>query len=149
MLGRGKRPRAAYLCACAALLALAFFGRHFAPRFIVSLPFGGEAGQLRLSMDVLYAPVFVYALAALLEALPARVLARIGRRSMQLWLLSCAFFGAAKPLCQPLLYAPEVPALILLWGLELCDLAAWGIDALLRAAKKICAIPLQKGKNRV
>lgn len=153
VLGRGKRPRAAYLCACAALLALAFFGRHFAPRFIVSLPFGGEAGQLRLSMDLLYAPVFVYALAALLEALPARmavrVLAYIGRRSMQLWLLSCAFFGASKALCQPLLYAPGNPVLILLWGLELCDLAARGIDALLRAAKKICAIPLQKGKNRV
>lgn len=146
------RPRV-HLCACAAMLVLAFFGRHFAPRVIVQLPFGGEAGQLRLSMDVLYAPVFVYALAALLEALPAhlpvRVLAYIGRRSMQLWLLSCAFFGASKALCQPLLYAPRVPVLILLWGLALCDLAAQGIDALLRAAKKICAIPLQKGKNRV
>lgn len=147
VLGKRTGRRAAYLCRCALLCAAAFLGRTYAPRVIIALPWGGESWQLRVSMDMIYAPAFVYGLANLLAACPARAVMRalgeIGRYSLHMWLLSCAFFNVGKAVCQPVLYAPRLPLLVLLWGLLLCYAAARLIDVPIRALLR-----LQNGQRR-
>ena len=125
---------------CLLLGAGAMLARHFAPRLILSLPGLGESWQLRVSMDMLYAPVCVFALGSLLAAAPRallRPLAAMGRQSLSMWLLSAAFFGASAPLCQRLLYAPVYPVFVLLWGLELCYVGACALSRLRAAVGKI------------
>ncbi len=127
---------------CLLLGAGAMMARRFAPRLILSLPGLGERWQLRVSMDMLYAPAFVLALGNLLAAVPRallRPLAAMGRQSLSMWLLSAAFFGASAPLCQRLLYAPGYPVLVLLWGLELCYVGACALSAVRAAIAKIAA----------
>lgn len=125
---------------CLLLGAGAMLARHFAPRLILSLPGLGEKWQLRVSMDMLYAPACVFALGSLLAAAPRallRPLAAMGRQSLSMWLLSAAFFGASAPLCQRLLYAPVYPVFVLLWGLELCYVGACALSRLRAAVGKI------------
>ena len=125
---------------CLLLGAGAMLARHFAPRLILSLPGLGENWQLRVSMDMLYAPACVFALGSLLAAAPRallRPLAAMGRQSLSMWLLSAAFFGASAPLCQRLLYAPVYPVFVLLWGLELCYVGACALSRLRAAVGKI------------
>ena len=127
---------------CLLLCAGAMLARRFAPRLILSLPGLGEGWQLRVSMDMLYAPVCVFALGNLLDAAPRallRPLAAMGRQSLSMWLLSAAFFGASAPLCQRLLYAPVYPVFVLLWGLELCYVGACALAAARAAIAKIAA----------
>ena len=127
---------------CLLLGAGAMMARHFAPRLIVALPGLGERWQLRVSMDMLYAPAFVLALGSLLAAVPRallRPLAAMGRQSLSMWLLSAAFFGASAPLCQRLLYAPVYPVFVLIWGLELCYVGACALSAVRAAIAKIAA----------
>lgn len=139
MRGRMTVRRAAV---CLLLGAGAMMARHFAPRLILSLPGLGERWQLRVSMDMLYAPAFVLALGNLLDAVPRallRPLVAMGRQSLSMWLLSAAFFGASAPLCQRLLYAPGYPVLVLLWGLALCYVGACALSAVRAAIAKIAA----------
>ena len=132
---RGVRP-----ALCALLLAAAMMGRYYAPRLIVALPWGGEAWQVRVSMDALYAPVAVYALANLLAACPVRAvrvaLGELGWHSLTMWLLHAVFFNVSKEAFQPVLYAPGHAALDLAWGLALCYAAARLVDAPIRWAMK-------------
>ena len=127
---------------CLLLAAAAMLARHFAPRLIISLPGLGEAWRLRVSMDMLYAPAFVFAAGNLLCAAPGwllRPLGAMGRQSLSMWLLSAAFFGASAPLCQRVLYAPGSPVLVLLWGLALCYAGACALSAIRGAIAKIGA----------
>lgn len=130
------KRRGVRLALCALLLAGSMMARHFAPRLIVALPWGGEAWQLRVSMDFIYAPVFVYALANLLEACPVKIVSRalgeIGRYSMHMWLLHCAFFNVTKEALMPVLFAPGNAVLVLIWGLVLCYVAARFVDVPIR-----------------
>ena len=147
-----KRMTARRALGCLLLCAGAMLARRFAPRLILSLPGLGESWQLRVSMDMLYAPACVFALGNLLDAAPRallRPLAAMGRQSLSMWLLSAAFFGASAPLCQRLLYAPVYPAFVLLWGLELCYVGACALSAVRAAIAKIAARALQIDENRV
>lgn len=120
-------------------------------QFVYSITLGSLdsfAGGIPLyfSMDLIYAPCFVYCLANLFNC-PPRIkfvrsaLAQIGKMSMLMWFLHCAFFNYSAHLLQPILYFPRNPVLVLLWGLFLCYTVARGIDAMCR--------PLIQFKNRL
>lgn len=83
---------------------------------------------LKLTADVLYAPLFLFGGAKLLTLRPGspvvRVLEAIGKRSMLMWFYHCVFFDCFKRVTQPVLYFPRNPVLVLLNGLLLCYLAA-------------------------
>jgi len=137
-LGERRRVR---LPLAAGLGLLAFFGRKYAPRLVIALPGLTENWALRVSMDVLYAPLLVYAMANLLPALPhavRRVLGEMGRYALHMWLISCVFFNVSKVVYQPLLYLAKQPVLVTLWGLALCYAAARGVDALVCAVRGRC-----------
>lgn len=121
ILGNNQRRRMVFSLI---LGVAAFWGRQFASRIIIPLNAGNELWNLRISMDMLYTPVLVYAIVNLVQGLALkwmwRGLAELGKYSMQIWLVSCLFFGAAKETYQPLLYAPHHPAMVILWGLLIC-----------------------------
>lgn len=131
--------------ACVGFGLMAFLGRYYAPRLVVPLPGLAESWALRISMDVLYAPIVVYTLANLLPLLPGaclRMLSELGKYSLHMWLISCVFFNAGKAVYQPLLYLPKQPLLVLLWGLMVCYAAARLVDVILSALNRIA-----KGKK--
>jgi hypothetical protein len=118
----GNNPRRLVLSLL--LGVIAFWGRQFASRIIIPLDAGNELWNLRISMDLLYTPVLVYAIVNLVQGISLkwiwRGLAKLGKYSMQIWLVSCLFFGVAKETYQPLLYAPRHPMMVILWGLLIC-----------------------------
>jgi len=110
-----------WICLC----GIGFFGRLALPRFqLGSIHPAGTWTQLLFTMDILYAPMLVYGMAGLLDALrlPAviRVLGALGKRSMYMWFLHGMFFNCCASVLQPLIYAPRNPVLVLLLALALC-----------------------------
>ena len=129
--GRGKYVLYLILC------GVTFFSRLICPRFTLgAVIVAGNRMDLVFLMDVFYGPLFVYGAVNLLKAIPAaisRVLMALGKQSLLMWFLHCAFFGASKTFTQPILYFPKNPILVLIWGLSLC----YGLAVLLD-------IPLKK-----
>lgn len=129
------------------ILAAVLCGKQFVYSITLgSLDSFAEGIPLYFSMDLIYAPCFVYCLANLFNGPPRTkfvrsALVEIGKMSMLMWFLHCAFFNYSDRLLQPILYFPRNPVLVLLWGLFLCYAAARGIDAMCR--------PLIQFKNRL
>lgn len=140
--------QAAGLAADLALAAAAAMGRWILPALTVTvpgMPWSGTApSTVSVSLDLLYAPLFVFSLVGVLRFLPGvlqKVLGSIGKHSMMMWFLSCIFFGNAAEVFKPILYAPRNPVLVLVWGLLLC----WAGSVLLDGA----VAPIRRGKNRL
>lgn len=80
--------------------------------------------SLYISMDVIYAPLFIYAVVYLCNTIRARIANRllviIGNYSLLMWFVSCIFYNNCKAIFQPLLYFPRNPILVTIWGLLLC-----------------------------
>lgn len=99
---------------------------------------------IRFTADLVYAPLFVYGTAKLLQFLKngifGKILREIGKYSLHMWFFHCIFFNACRELTQPVLYAPKNPLLVVLWGLILCYIPSVLIDKLIR--------PVNKWKNR-
>lgn len=99
--------------------------------------------DIPLTMDVLYAPIFLYAMKNLLEQVKwprlVSLLGKIGRESLLMWFLHCLFFNCCKEFTQPLLYWPKLAILVLPWGLALCYTGArllhWPLDRILGRKK--------------
>jgi len=126
----------------AGLCGAACFGRLLCPRLTLgAIQVAGSWVDLVFSMDILYAPLFVYGAANLLGRIRwewlRKPLEAVGRQSMLMWFLHCAFFNCCKEYTQPVLYFLKNPLLVLLFGLGLCYLAAVLLD-----------IPLKKLLNR-
>lgn len=67
-------------------------------------------------------PFFMYGIISLLKMIPDKMrypLELIGKNSTIMWFMHGIFFGCSKEVFQPILYAPIVPVLVLLWGLGL------------------------------
>lgn len=111
------------------VILLAPMGRWFAPNLTLKLITGYE---LAISMDILYVPVFIYAIVHFFRVVDSEVLNKIigqvGKYSMLMWFFSCLFFGNSKAIFQPILYWPHNPFLVLLWGLLMC----YGLSYLLQ-----------------
>ena len=105
---------------CLVMMITAFSGRYFLPAL--------DCGPLALrtinlsgafNMDVIYAPLFIFALITLTRMIriPWKPLEIIGKYSMYMWYLHCLFFNCCKPITQIWLFFPRHPLLVLLWGL--------------------------------
>lgn len=141
-LAKGWRKYVFYLILC----GVSFFGRLICPRFSLgAVSVAGNWLELSFQMDVFYGPLFFYGAVNLLKAIPfaavRKPLEALGRQSLLMWFLHCAFFGSTKSLLQPLLYFPKNPVLVTLWGLGLCYVLAlvldWPLKRLLKAKNKL------------
>lgn len=87
---------------------------------------------LSISMDVIYAPIFIYAVAYICNAIDIRALKtaliHVGKYSMLMWFVSCIFFDNCKGIFQPILYFPHNPVLVTIWGLIMCFSASFLLD---------------------
>lgn len=126
---------------CLILCGGAFFGRLLCPRVRLGhLSIAGSWIDLVISMDILYAPLFVYGMANLLRTVKTAVIRKpleeAGKQSMLMWFLHCVFFNCSKEYTQPILYALKNPVLVLLFGLTICYLLAILIDMPLKKLLK-------------
>lgn len=131
-----------WICLC----GIAFAGRLALPRFrLGAIQSAGVWSELVFTMDILYAPLFVYGGAKLLEAIKwspvQNMLGALGRRSMYIWFLHAMFFNCCAPALQPLVYWPHNPVLVLLLALAVCYALAAAMDFVVR--------PVLKWKNKV
>ena len=131
-----------WLCLC----AVGFAGRLALPRFALgSIQPSGRWVELELLMDVLYAPLFVYGLARLLQQMKyprfLGVLGNLGRQSLYMWFFHAVFFNCLREYTQPLIYAPKNPVLVILLSLAVCYVLAVAsekmIDPLLKWKRKV------------
>ena len=127
---------------CLALSLAAFFGRYYCQYLTLgTLNIRGGMYDLTYTMDILYAPLFVFGMGNLLQTLRSTflfpLLGKIGKQSLLMWFLHCIFFNVTKELTQPLIYAPRNPILVTLLALATCYLAAVAIDKLLKPTLKL------------
>lgn len=117
----------------AACILFAVTGRYF----FDSLSLGdfhcfGKDLSISFTMDLFYAPAFVYGLSMLLQYIKdgyiAKVLKSIGDQSLLMWFFHCIFFNVSNELTQRILYWPKHPVLVVVFGLAICYIAAWIIS---------------------
>ncbi len=109
------------------LLLISFFGKYFSPEF--SYIFGFE-------LDFIYAPIFVYALINLVNMIsnynkwlyPFSI---IGKYSLSMWFIHCVFFNTCKQYTQSILYWPNNPILVVVWGIVICLIPSIIINCLI------------------
>lgn len=118
-------------------LAISMLGRNSLPSvghmFLLYSLHG--AVDYQLTMDIIYAPLFVFSMTELLRLLPEKKFFKIitvpfeqmGKYTLEMWLFSSIFFGASRDYFQMLLYFPRKAPLVLLWGCVFCYLAALAI----------------------
>lgn len=127
---------------CLGLSLIAFFGRYYCQYLTLgTLNIRGGMYDLTYTMDILYAPLFVFGMGNLLQYLRKTplfpLLGKIGSQSMLMWFLHCIFFNVTKELTQPLIYASRNPILVTLFALTICYFAAVLIDKLLKPTLKL------------
>ena len=115
------------------LLWIAFRGRYYISYLVAGdVTFRGSDYPVRLTTDILNAPIFLFAGAKLLNLHPGnlatRVLRKIGDKSMLMWFFHCLFFNCMESYTQWLLYLPRNPILVLVWGLAMCWLLAYSVE---------------------
>lgn len=123
-----KAPWASYAVYALCILA-AIAGRYCFESFgVEDISFLGEGWSLTCTMDVFYAPAFVYGVSMLLRRIESGhlvgALKRIGDKSLLMWYLHCIFFNVSNEITQRVLYWPGHPALVVMFGLALCYAAA-------------------------
>lgn len=125
------------------LVLTACYGRRVLDSFVLgSYLYQGSDTRLYLTMDLFYAPCFVYGLVNLCgKGRLYSILEAIGKKSMTMWFLHCVFFNGSGSVFQSILYFPRNPVLVLIWGLLLCYGGAVVVD---RIGK-----PLIRGKNKL
>ena len=128
------------------LIGAAAVGRYVSIFFTIgTIEVRGPYHELIFPMDLLYAPMFIYGFAKLLQYIkndiPFKLLGYLGRQSLFMWFLHCFFFNVCKEKTMKLLYFPRIPVLVLFFGLLLC----YGPSALLSCVLR----PVFKQKNRL
>lgn len=97
--------------------------------FFMIIPF--VARKFSANYDFIYAPLFIYGLVSITNLIKNRKLlfplSIIGKYSLSMWFLHCAFFNTYKEYTQWLLFLPKNPVLVLLWGLFICLVASYVI----------------------
>lgn len=115
------RNKALNIIAYLAIALVVPMGRWAEPTMTVTF---SKFPPLDVSMDVFYAPVFIYVVVNLCKAADFKktkfVLIQIGKYSLLMWFISCIFFNNCKAIFQPILYYPHNPLIVTIWGLVLC-----------------------------
>ena len=130
---------------CGACIGFAIAGRYFCDSFTLDIRCLNRAWKMRWTLDMLYAPAFVYGAAGLLQCIRSQwvidALRRIGEQSQRMWFIHCVFFNVSNEVTQRILYWPGHPVLVVAFGLLICYAAAWAISPV---EKKLMA-----WKNRI
>lgn len=75
-------------------------------------------------LDFIGTPLFLFGLVKLIDMFYRRKLffplSEIGKYTLYMWFVHCAFFNVSAKYTQPILYSPRNPILVLIWGLLLC-----------------------------
>lgn len=136
------RREASRIALCLVMALAAFFGRYYGQFLnLGALDIRGGVYGLSFTMDIFYAPLFVFGVCNLLQYLRKTflfsLLGKIGSQSMLMWFLHCIFFNVTKEITQPFIYAPRNPILVLIFALAVCYAAAVIIDKLLKPTLKL------------
>ena len=117
-----------------ACICFAVAGRYFCDSFTLSICCLDKDWTMRCTMDVFYAPAFVYGAAMLLQRIKNKyvigVFKRIGDHSQRMWFIHCVFFNVSNEVTQRILYWPKQPVLVVAFGLLICYAAAWAVSPL-------------------
>lgn len=74
--------------------------------------------------DFILTPLFLFGLVSVFKLIRNRSLLIplniLGKYSLLMWFIHCAFFNICKDYTQPVLYYPKTPILVLIWGLLIC-----------------------------
>lgn len=97
---------------------------YFASFFYGSTIVHGENVAFELNMDIVYGPLFIFALTNIIQAIPynplAKGLAFLGKYSLFTWMYTCVFFGPSREIFQHILYFPHNVLVVLAWGIGIC-----------------------------
>lgn len=107
------------------MIVVAIWGRYYCPYIVVGRI--SEEYALNVNMDIFYAPMFIYACINLRRQINLKnsyIMSNLGKQSLLMWFISCIFFDELKTIFQPVLYLPQNPILVLIWGAVLCYLFA-------------------------
>ena len=121
------------------MVVIAVWGRYFCPNLIVG--YINDESSMKLNMDILYAPMFIYAcvnLARQLKSSKIHIISELGKQSMLMWFGSCIFFNTSKSLFQPILYLPRNPVLVVIWGTFLCYIFAFLMSLITKPINSVC-----------
>lgn len=128
----GSRGGKALLCG--ACIGFALAGRYACDAFTLGIRWMDRSWSVSCTMDVFYAPAFVYGAVGLLRRIRGtwviEVLRRIGEQSQRMWFIHCVFFNVSNEVTQRILYGPGYPVLVVAFGLLICYGAAWAISPL-------------------
>lgn len=133
--------RFAGIAFCVVLIIGSFIGRFFGATVTIGNfhMFGCDA-VFTYSLDIVYAPLFVYGWAKLLNRCQKtrfiKILMAIGKKSLLMWFLHGIFFNCCKEITQPFLFLPKDPLLVLIFGLALCYVVAIPLDWMLGYVQK-------------
>lgn len=76
------------------------------------------------AFDFLYAPMCIFGLVSIIKLIRHKKILFpmpiLGKYSLLLWFLHCAFANQLKGIIQPVLYYPKNPVLVTAWGLVMC-----------------------------
>lgn len=101
--------------------------------------------MIRKCVRIMSIPLFVYGLIEIMKRMHSKVLKNVlntvGGHSMLMWFIHGIFFNCSKEIFQKVLYLPQNPVLVLMWGLALC----WGISIVLDLVLK----PIMNKKRTV
>lgn len=130
------------VCLWLVMIGAACLGRSLLGRFTLgTISVVGQWTDLVYTMDIVYAPMFVYACAKLLQFFKGTILTKIlgglAKQSLLMWFIHCLFFNVCKEYTMPLLYFPKNPILVLIWGLAVCYGLARLIDLLVKPVLKL------------
>ncbi|MCQ2544074.1 MAG: acyltransferase family protein [Lachnospiraceae bacterium] len=122
---------------CLLGIALSMLGRNYIPHigYNLSIEKWNFDANFSVTMDIIYAPLFIFSMAELIRLIPDKKFFNIctlpfekmGLYTLEMWLFSSVFFGNAKNLLQPILYFPRKAPLVLIWGLVICFIVSLGI----------------------
>ncbi len=107
------------------MVLISFVSRHYnAYQNIGEMSFGVWNLYLRINMDIIYVPIFIYGIVKLIKLIPferpLHILTELGKYSACMWFWHCIFFNVCKEYTQPILYFLKSPILVTIWGIYIC-----------------------------
>lgn len=121
-------------CVLVTMLIISVWGRFYLPN--IKIGYIREEYELLLNMDILYAPLFIFACVELSRLVPFKFLntfwIRLGTQSLLMWFVSCIFFNVSKEIFQPILYFPKNPIFVMIWGTAICYICAVILDFIIK-----------------
>lgn len=128
-LKKNIKIKIVYILVLFILAAGSFMGKYYFPTLSIgSIDFINKTYAFYFNLDMLYTPIFIYAIVNISRYICKKVLVvfeSIGKYSLLMWFLHCIFFNCCQEIFMPILYMPGNAFLVLIWGLLICYIAAF------------------------